>query len=292
MDWSLLGCGASGHVTYAPDQPAALRERLSTTTPDGTAWRCLRCGTFVAGTPGATGPAGEAPRVRRGKELRGAFILRLFAIERWLRAIVFALLASGLWRFSSSKYSLQQAFDRELPILRPLLRQLGINADHSKIIGLIQHAFTIDGRTLVYLAIAAGAYAVIEVIEGTGLWLVKRWGEYFAVIATALGLPYEIYDLISKVTALRVAFFVINLALVIYLLATKRLFGIRGGRPAYQARLRGTSIIAGELAVVAAQTPAAPAGAKPADADSGPAGAPPDHADTTRSGGPARPAGG
>ena len=27
MDWSLLGCGAGGHVTFAPDEPA-LRDRL------------------------------------------------------------------------------------------------------------------------------------------------------------------------------------------------------------------------------------------------------------------------
>jgi len=55
MDWSLLGCGAGGHVTFAPDDPA-LRERLSTTVREGTAWRCLRCGTFVIGPPTATGP--------------------------------------------------------------------------------------------------------------------------------------------------------------------------------------------------------------------------------------------
>jgi len=36
MDWSLLGCGAGGHTTFAPDDPA-LRERLSTTVREGTA---------------------------------------------------------------------------------------------------------------------------------------------------------------------------------------------------------------------------------------------------------------
>lgn len=59
MDWSLLGCGARGHVTFAPDEPG-LRERFSTTTRDGPAWRCLRCGTFVIGPPKVTGPATAA----------------------------------------------------------------------------------------------------------------------------------------------------------------------------------------------------------------------------------------
>ena len=81
MDWSLLGCGASGHVTFAPDEPG-LRERLGVSTREGAAWRCLRCGTFVIGEPTASGPVSAAPRVRRDKELRSALILRVFAVER------------------------------------------------------------------------------------------------------------------------------------------------------------------------------------------------------------------
>jgi hypothetical protein len=46
VDWSLFGCARKGHVTYAPDEPD-LRDRLTAPTADGTAWRCLRCGTFV-----------------------------------------------------------------------------------------------------------------------------------------------------------------------------------------------------------------------------------------------------
>ena len=105
---------------------------------------------------------------------------------------------------------------------------------------------------------------MIEVIEGVGLWLVKRWGEYFAMIVTSIGLPYEIYDLANKVTALRVVAFLINLALVLYLVVTKRLFGVRGGKAAYEARLRSESILDAEIAALAAE-PAEPGRhAKPA----------------------------
>ena len=41
--------------------------------------------------------------------------------------------------------------------------------------------------TLVLLTLALQpAYALIEVLEAVGLWLLKRWGEYFAVIATSV----------------------------------------------------------------------------------------------------------
>jgi uncharacterized membrane protein (DUF2068 family) len=252
MDWSLLGCGASGHVTFAPDEPE-LRERLSVTTSDGPSWRCLRCGTFVIGEPATSGPVSSAPRVRRGKELRSALILRVFAVERGLRAVIFGALAIAIWRFSLSRLSIEAAYDQMLPALRSLLGELGFNVNHSKLLGLIQHAFKLNPHTLGLLAIAAGAYAAIEVVEAVGLWLLKRWGEYFAMIATSVGIPYEIYDLTAKVTWLRVVAFVINVALVVYLVVTKRLFGVRGGKKAYEARLRSASILQAEMDALGAE---------------------------------------
>ena len=269
MDWSLLGCGRSGHATYAPAE-AELRPLLSVPTPAGTAWRCLRCGTFVPGEPAGSGPAAAAPDVRRGKDLRSAVILRLFAIERYLRALVFGAAAFGVWRFEYARASIDATLDREYPAVRTLLRQLGYDVDHSKLVGLFQRALTLSPATINLIAAALAAYAVIEAIEGTGLWLAKRWGEYFAMVVTSLGLPYEIYDLANKVTATRVVFFVINLALVLYLVITRRLFGLRGGKSAYEARLRGESIMQTAInAAAAAGHAAGPPGSLPDGPDQG-----------------------
>lgn len=269
MDWSLLGCGRGGHVTFAPEEPA-LRARLRVSGPAGDAWRCLRCGTFVPGQPGLSGPVSAAPGVRRGKELRSILILRIFAIERYLRVVVFGLAAYGVWRFTYSRTSLDKAFQHDIPAVRALYTDLGFNFTRSKLIGFIQHALTLNSRTLTWLAIGLAGYAVIEAVEGTGLWLAKRWGEYFAMIATSAGLPYEVYDLTVRVTALRVIAFVINLALVLYLVLTKRLFGVRGGKRAYQARLAEESILQAELDALPASRQPAPAG--PASRQPGPAG--------------------
>jgi len=265
MDWSLLGCGASGHVTFAPDEPG-LRERFGNTTREGPAWRCLRCGTFVIGEPTANGPADSAPAVRRGDQVRSALILRIFAVERFLRALVFTALAIAVWRFSLSQLSLEQSYEHALPPLKALLRDLGFSVDHSKILGLLNRAFTTDPRILTYLALGCLAYAAVEVLEGVGLWLLKRWGEYFAMIATSVGLPYEIWDLSHKVTWLRVVAFLINLGLVVYLVVTKRLFGVRGGKAAYEAHLRSESILDAEIAALAAEQEAATRASPPAKA--------------------------
>jgi len=255
VDWSLFGCARKGHVTYAPDEPE-LRDRLTAPTAGGTAWRCLRCGTFVTDgqhrTQHGRGPAAAAPLLRRGRELRDELILRVFAVERFIRFAVFAAAAYGVWRFKYDRGHIQQAFNHDLPAIRQLYQDLGFNFDHSKLIGLIQHSFTLDARTLTYLAIGLVLYALIELTEGVGLWLGQRWGEYFAMVATSVFLPYEVYDLTVKVTWLRVGALVINLLLVAYLVWTKRLFGVRGGKQAYEARLRTDSFIEVEQAALAA----------------------------------------
>ena len=254
MDWSLFGCARKGHVTYAPDEPD-LRDRLMASTAGGTAWRCLRCGTFEhhhGKVHHGTGPAAEAPLLRRGRELRDELILRVFAVERFIRFVVFAAAAYGVWRFKYDRGHIQQAFNHDLPAIRELYQDLGFNFDHSKLIGLIQHSFTLDARTLTYLAIGLVLYALIELTEGVGLWLGQRWGEYFAMVATSVFLPYEVYDLTVKITWLRVGALVINLLLVVYLVWSKRLFGVRGGKRAYEARLRTDSFIEVEQAALTA----------------------------------------
>ena len=271
MDWSLHGCARAGHITFAPAEPE-LREQLSAQTTWGEAWQCLRCAAFIIGMPQGTGPAAQAPMVRRGVEIRSTLILRIFAVERVLRALFFGAAAYVVWRFKNAQVSIEQTFQRELPIVRTLFRQLGYNVDHSKLVGLIQHALTLSPRTISLLVGGLAVYAVVELIEALGLWLAKRWGEYFAMVVTSLGLPYEIYDMTSKFTVTRLALFAINLALVLYLVITKRLLGVRGGKRAYEARLRSQSVM--EEAVNAAAAARA-AARQDADAAEPPAGAPP-----------------
>jgi uncharacterized membrane protein (DUF2068 family) len=68
------------------------------------------------------------------------------------------------------------------------------------------------------MAAAAFAYAALFIVEGTGLWMEKRWAEYLTIIATASFLPFEIYEAVQKITALRVAILAINAAILVYLI--------------------------------------------------------------------------
>lgn len=250
LNFALRSCGLRGHATFAPDEPE-LRERLRADTPVGEAWRCLRCETFVVGPPRRRGPADTAPEIPRGRLLRDRTLMRVLAVERAIRGAIFLLLAAGVLKVRGSRERLQQAFEDEIPLIRPLAEQIGWNPDDSKILHHIGHALSWSSSTFLLIAVGLTAYAAVELIEAVGLWLVRRWGEYFAVVATSVFLPFEIYELTEKLTALRAAALVVNVVAVAWLLWSKRLFGINGGASAYYQEHRAESLLSVERAGLA-----------------------------------------
>ena len=236
--WELVTCAVQGHVTYAPDEEA-LAERLSGTTGLGEVWRCLRCGEFTIGKPHGRGRAEDAPMIMRGKALRQAIIVRALAVERLFRAVVIGLAAYAVWQFRGARGAIQATLERDLPIFRAA----GFEVDQMTIVHELEKALAAKPSTLALVTLMLAAYALLEVVEGVGLWLLKRWGEYFAVVATSVFLPLEIHDLAKGITMTRVVTFTINVAAVIYLLYSKRLFGLRGGRKAYDEERRGEQLL-------------------------------------------------
>jgi uncharacterized membrane protein (DUF2068 family) len=253
FDWNLRSCGWHGHVTYAPTEER-LRERLHVDTPAGPAWRCLRCATFVPGEPTGSGHADDAPIVLRGRALRDAFILRVLAAERAVRGVLLLALAYGVYKFNGAQDSLEKVFQTYLPLLKPAADKLGIDLQSTGPVKLIEKALTADHGTLELVTFGVLAYGLLELLEAVGLWLMKRWGEYVAVVGTAIFIPLEIYEILEKVTWLRIVAFAFNVFAVVYIVWTKRLFGFRGGVEAFEAERHGESLL--EVEAAAATEPA------------------------------------
>src|SRR5262249_48917490 len=134
--------------------------------------------------------------------------------------------------------------DRDLP----LLRASGIKVDQMAAVHDLEKALATKPSTLTLLFFILVAYAVLELVEGIGLWLLKRWGEDFAVVATSIFLPLQVPELPKAITPTRAGQFGSNVAAVIYLLFAKRLFGLRGGRKAYDEERRGEQLLEVERA--------------------------------------------
>jgi uncharacterized membrane protein (DUF2068 family) len=67
--------------------------------------------------------------------------------------------------------------------------------------------------------VAAGAiaYSCLRFAEAYGLWFERVWAEWLALVSGALYLPFEIYEIVRRPDWIRVAIFLINLAVVLYM---------------------------------------------------------------------------
>jgi uncharacterized membrane protein (DUF2068 family) len=60
-------------------------------------------------------------------------------------------------------------------------------------------------------------YAVVFAVEGVGLWMQRRWGEWLTVIITASLIPLELWELIHKPSLGAAAVLLANCLIVGYL---------------------------------------------------------------------------
>jgi uncharacterized membrane protein (DUF2068 family) len=143
----------------------------------------------------------------------------------------------------SSQVSIKDLVNQDLRALKPFFDQIKFNVSDSGLVRAVENALNASPTTLDLVAAFLIFYGVLQLFEGVGLWLLKRWGEYFAVVATSLFIPLEVYELTEKITWLRVVALIVNVAAVVYLLVSKRLFGIRGGHAAYERAQREASLL-------------------------------------------------
>jgi uncharacterized membrane protein (DUF2068 family) len=96
--------------------------------------------------------------------------------------------------------------------------QLRIDPDNRYIDAAIEKIGLLSDRQLRQIGVGSFIYATLLLIEGVGLVLRKHWAEYFTIIMTASLLPLEIMEIARRVTVVRVTLFVVNLAIVGYLM--------------------------------------------------------------------------
>jgi uncharacterized membrane protein (DUF2068 family) len=97
-----------------------------------------------------------------------------------------------------------------------------VDPDNRLIHGLITKLGLMNDRKLEELSIGSFFYAALLLTEGVGLWLKKRWAEYFTIIVTCSLIPLEIYEIAKRVTVTRIVILLVNAAIVWYLFVQLR----------------------------------------------------------------------
>ena len=98
-----------------------------------------------------------------------------------------------------------------------IVRHLHMNpARHYPRIFLDAVAGISDSR-IRYLAGFAFLYSVVRFVEAYGLWHLKTWAEWFAILSGGIYIPIELIGLFRHATVIKGSVFLINLFIVLYL---------------------------------------------------------------------------
>jgi uncharacterized membrane protein (DUF2068 family) len=249
LRYELISCGISGHELVGTDA-AELRQQdaiFARDGDDGIRWhRCLRCDSWLP-QPRPEHPTRRYPPDRpkielplRGRPLRDKYVLRLIAVDRAIHFVVLAVLSAAIFAFLDHRVQLRHDFFRIVTGIQSSVGGVAASG-HGGIVGEVQRVLSLKQSTLHALGFVFGGYALLEGVEAVGLWLRKRWAEYLTFVATTLLLAPEVYELTKTLSPLKIVTLLINLAVVVYLLLAKRLFGLRGGGAAERAEIERDS---------------------------------------------------
>lgn len=269
VDWELVACGWEGHTLAGVDAAEIRPEDRLIARDDGPIrWhRCLRCDSWLPLSPPSS-PSMPHPPERdqiliplRGKALRDKVILRLIAIDRATHFLILSILGIAVLLFAANEASLKNTFYRVLTDLQGGVAGGPVQTKgHVGILHELDRLFSLRSGRLNEVGVALLAYGLLEGVEAIGLWYAKRWAEYLTFVSTTVLLPLEVYEILHRQTPLKIIGFLINLAVVVYLLWAKRLFGLRGGgRVEEEARARDMNWDALEQASPPVGAPAATA---------------------------------
>jgi uncharacterized membrane protein (DUF2068 family) len=136
-------------------------------------------------------------------------LLRLIALFKLLKAA--ALIVTGIGILKLVHTDVASELEHWVP-------RLGLAPGSRFVNHLIERATNISPRRFRELGIGSFVYAALFLTEGIGLWLLKRWAEWFTVIVTGSLVPFEIYELYHHPTPVKVLVLIINLAVVAYLI--------------------------------------------------------------------------
>ena len=98
-----------------------------------------------------------------------------------------------------------------------LLESLHINTDTRLVHALMLKVDALQPHSILIAGAISLGYAALLLAEGIGLWLELSWAAYLTVVSTSALVPFEVYEIIERVTLPRIILLAVNLVIVLYL---------------------------------------------------------------------------
>ena len=133
--------------------------------------------------------------------------LRMVAAVEATKGILVLAVGAGL--FSLVHRDVQAAAEH-------VVRALHLNPASRTPRVFLELAESLDSSRLQLLALGASAYAMVHLVQAWGLWLGKRWAEWFTVVALGIYIPVELYELSKGFGWVKLGLLAVNLVVVAY----------------------------------------------------------------------------
>src|SRR5271167_4848538 len=142
-----------------------------------------------------------------------AKLIRMIAVFKLLKAVLLIAVGLGALRLIHSDIT---------SVLEHWVRLFGVDPGSRYVVKILQSAVALSPDKFKWLGIVSFVYAGLFLTEGIGLWLLKRWAEWFTVIMTSSLVPVELYEIHRHPTEIKVLVLLFNVAVVGYLLVRIR----------------------------------------------------------------------
>lgn len=148
------------------------------------------------------------PRTGKHRRQHNRWLV-LIAFYKFLQALLFFAIGVGALRL------LHKDIGDQLYLLADRLR---FNPEARFVHFILDKASLLNDPLLRRIGAAAFCYAALGLAEGIGLYLEKAWGELLTLAITASFLPWETFEIIRRLTWVRMGLLAINILVFFYLL--------------------------------------------------------------------------
>lgn len=135
-------------------------------------------------------------------------MLRLIAVFKLFKATLLILVGVGV---------LKLAHNNSASVLDEWAATLGINSGNRFVGHALEKIANLPPARMKDFGLVSFVYAGLFLTEGIGLWLRKRWAEWFTVAITTSLIPVEVYELVKHATSVKIMVLIINVAVIAYL---------------------------------------------------------------------------
>jgi uncharacterized membrane protein (DUF2068 family) len=135
--------------------------------------------------------------------------LAVIAVFKIVKGLLLLLVGLGLLKLVHAEIA---------TLFSLLIEALHLDADSRLLHALVLKVDALQPHSVLVMGAVSLSYAGLFLIEGIGLWREISWAAYLTVISTSLLLPFELYEVLQQVSALRISVLLLNGAIILYLI--------------------------------------------------------------------------